>query len=169
MYCSTWPACLANSMAHELKQDRQARATGWFFFAPDEARSAVCFGITHQHDRLTLRTLLEAGESGNGSGGGQGKCALRGVRRTVSGLARGPMRIRFDRAAYRRRLNSGRRRVAAHPRRVPECQRRLDFSRRRVPEHPCRRHFSRHRVANIPAGVSRHPLRPAAGLVRAWI
>jgi len=97
--------------------------------------------------------------SGNGSGGGQGKCALRGVRGTVSGLARGPMRIRFDRAAYRRRLNFSRRRVTAYPRCVPECQRRLDFSRRRVSGHFRRRHFRRHRVADIPAGVSRHPPR----------
>ena len=37
------------------------------------------------------------------------------------------MRIRFDRAAYRHRLNPSRRRVIAYPRCVPECQRRLDF------------------------------------------
>lgn len=87
---------------------------------------------------------------------GQGKRALRGVRGTLSGLAQGSVRIRFDRAAYRRRLDFSRRRVAAHLRRVPECRRRLDFNQRRASRHPRRRYFSRHRVADIPAGVARH-------------
>jgi len=90
---------------------------------------------------------------------GQERCAQRGVRGTASGLARGPVRIWFDRAAYRRRLNFSRRWVAAHSGRVSECHRRLDFDRRRVSGHPRRQHFSRHRVADIPAGVSRHPRR----------